>query len=171
MRFRWLERRRVRRLLKGKGGIRLDVGCGANKQPGFVGMDVRNLPEVDIVHDWNDLPWPLPDESCLAIMASHVLEHVNPANFGMIKFMDECWRILKPGGQIAIAMPHGRSQGYLQDPSHCNQRNEATWSYFDPGFPLYGIYQPKPWKIETLNWATEGNMEVVLRKREEKRDA
>jgi intein/homing endonuclease len=64
-----------------------------------------------------------------------------------------------------------RYEGRAAWVGNCNQRSEATWSYFDPAFPLYGIYQPKPWKIETLNWATEGNMEVVLRKREEKRDA
>lgn len=61
-------------------GIKLDIGCGANKQVGFVGMDVRELPGVDIVHNMEQFPFPLPDESCSMVVASHVLEHVNPAS-------------------------------------------------------------------------------------------
>jgi hypothetical protein len=38
-------------LLKEKSGIRLDIGCGANKQENFVGIDYRDLPGVDIVHN------------------------------------------------------------------------------------------------------------------------
>jgi len=169
MRLRGLfQRMRLRKLIRQQGGIRLDIACGSNKQPGFVGMDIRRLDGVDIVHDLEDIPWPLPDESCILIMASHIMEHICPARFGMIKVMDECWRVLKPQGQLAISMPHGRSAGYLQDPSHCNQRNETTWSYFDPeihGGALYNIYQPKPWKVESLVWSPDGNMEVLLRKR------
>ena len=61
-------------------GIKLDIGCGANKQDGFVGMDIRELPGVDIVHNMEQFPYPLPDESCSMVVASHVLEHVNPAS-------------------------------------------------------------------------------------------
>ena len=153
-------------LLAKNSGIRLDIGCGANKQDRFVGMDKRELPGVDIVHDWNVYPWPLPDESCIMVMASHVVEHVNPADGGFLRWMDEVWRICKPGAEFAIAVPHGYSMGYLQDPTHCNQCNETTWAYFDPDFPLYVIYEPKPWKIRHLVWDPTANIELVLVKRE-----
>ena len=152
----------IAELLKQRGGIRLDIGCGEAKQLGFVGMDMRALDGVDIVHDWNDYPWPLPDESCVMLMASHVVEHVNPADGGFLRWMAEAWRILVPDGEFAIAVPHGSSQGYLQDPTHCNQVNETTWAYFDPGTPLYTIYRPKPWKIKHLSWNPAANIEVVL---------
>jgi predicted SAM-dependent methyltransferase len=108
----------------------------------------------------------------LVAIASHLVEHINPHKGGFIKFMDEVWRIMKPKGQFLIAAPHGSSQGYLQDPTHCNQVNEATWAYFDPIIndqpsPLYRIYRPKPWKIENLFWSPAGNMEISLRKRVE----
>ena len=35
-----------------KFGIQLDIGCGSNKQKGFVGMDKRDIAGVDIVHDF-----------------------------------------------------------------------------------------------------------------------
>ncbi|MEG7727204.1 methyltransferase domain-containing protein, partial [Listeria monocytogenes] len=76
--------------------------------------------------DLTNIPWPLPDESVLVAMASHVIEHIQPADFGFINFMNEVWRLLKPGGEFAIVTPHGRSDGYIQDPTHVNPCNEAT---------------------------------------------
>lgn len=157
-------------VLATRSGIQLDIGCGAHPQPGFVGMDIRPLPEVDIVHDIESYPWPLPDNSVVRAMASHLVEHIHPARFGFIRFMDEVWRVLQPGAQFLIATPHGRSEGYLQDPTHCNPCNEITWFYFDPLDPhndggLWSIYQPRPWRIQHLTWDPSANIEVVLAKR------
>jgi predicted SAM-dependent methyltransferase len=61
-------------------GIRLDIGCGANRQQGagWVGMDVQPLSGVDIVHDLTKFPWPIESESVLTALASHILEHIQP---------------------------------------------------------------------------------------------
>lgn len=160
----------INNLLEHHSGIRLDIGCGAHKQPGFVGMDVRPLPNVDIVHDIERYPWPLPDGCVLTAVASHLVEHIAPMRFGFINFMNEVWRVMKVGGEFAIATPHGYSSGYLQDPTHCNPCNEATWAYFDPQEPntqggLWRIYEPKPWRIKYLAWDISANIEVVLVKR------
>lgn len=165
-------RSEIDKLLKRSGGIRLDIGCGENRQDGWVGIDVRDLPGVDIVWDVEEYPWPLPNECVVVATASHLVEHVNPHKGGFIRFMDEVWRVMKPAGEFAIATPHGSSQGYLQDPTHCNPCNEATWAYFDPLEPntsglLYMIYRPKPWKIKYLSWSPNANIEVVLVKRME----
>lgn len=162
----------VTKSLESKRGIRLDIGCGGSKiAPDWVGMDMRALEGVDIVHDVENYPWPLEDESVLCAVASHLVEHIAPHKFGFINFMNEVWRVLKVGGEFAIATPHGYSPGYLQDPTHCNPCNEATWAYFDPEEPhtqgyLYRIYSPKPWRIKLLNWEPSANIEVVLVKRE-----
>ncbi len=147
-------------------GIRLDIGCGASKQPGWVGMDVQPLPGVDIVHDFMIIPWPLADESVLVAMASHVIEHIPPHNFGFVKFMNEVWRLMRPGGEFAIVCPHGRSDGYIQDPTHCNMVNEATFLYFDQDHPLWQFYKPRPWKIKYIASDPAVNIEVVLVKDE-----
>lgn len=157
-------------LIAQNSGIRLDVGCGANKQPGFVGIDIRGLPGVDIVHDLESIPWPLPDECVITAVSSHVVEHINPHKFGFVNFMNELWRVMKVGGEIAISCPHADSHGYRQDPTHCNMINETTWAYFDPLEPktqgmLYNIYQPKPWRIKYLSWSPAANIEVILVKR------
>lgn len=73
-----MSRSNIQKLIEEKQGINLDVGCGANKNSGFVGLDILDLPEVDIVWDFNRTPWPLPDECVLKAVASHVLEHILP---------------------------------------------------------------------------------------------
>jgi len=168
--------KKVEDLLKSKSGIRLDIACGANKQgPDWVGIDIQKLPGVDIVHDIETYPWPLPNECVLVSVASHIVEHINPAKFGFINFMNEIWRITKPGGQLAIATPYAGSLGYYQDPTHVNPCNEVTWSYFDPEDErtkgeLYKIYQPKPWRIAHCTYSRAGQIEVILEKRPEVKD-
>lgn len=161
----------IEKLLKKKSGIRLDIGCGENKNPGFVGIDILPLKGVDIVWDMEEFPWPLPDECVLTATASHVLEHINPHKGVFIKFMDEIWRVLKPAAQFAFVVPHASSHGYQQDPTHCNMINETTMHYFDPdpegrsiGQSLYAFYRPKPWKIERQYYSPQGNLEVLLTK-------
>lgn len=165
--------KKTQSLLKNKSGIKLDLGCGGNKQQGFIGIDMRKLPGVDIVHDIEKTPFPLPDECCFQILASHIIEHIYPKRF--IPLMNELWRIMKVGGQLLISSPYGISPGFLQDPTHCNAMNESTWLYFAPDSPfdpnriLYNVYKPKPWKIERNNWNQNGNMEVILQKIKEKK--
>lgn len=196
----------IRRILEDNNqGIKVDLACGANKQPGFVGIDNRDLPGVDIVWDLELFPWPLPDECASLCMSSHLIEHLDPhggdariaplvkllLDKGLVskeeidevigevdpgprflRFMDEVWRILKPGGQFMSVLPYSGSTGYWQDPTHINGCNEITWTYFDPLEPntqgqLYRIYEPKPWKIEASAWNQFGNMEVLLVKRKD----
>jgi SAM-dependent methyltransferase len=153
-------------------GINLDIGCGESKQPNFIGMDKRLLPGVDILHDLEEFPYPLPDECCWNIVGSHIIEHIKPEY--SIPFMDELWRLMKPNGKLALSTPYAGSPGYWQDPTHCNGWTEATFRYFAPIYNetgeqiniLYGIYQPKPWKIEHITWQFNGNLEVVLVKPE-----
>lgn len=199
------KKRDVSELFRKKNkGVHLDIGCGANKQgPDWVGIDYREIPGVDIVHDLTMFPWPIPDESVSLAVASHVVEHLNPmpvdpritalvdlllkkkvfsekekdAYIGehapgpiFMRFMDEVWRIMKPGGEFMVSLPYAGSPGFYQDPTHINNCSEVTWDYFDPSGPysggsLWTIYQPKPWKVKVNTWHMNGNSEIVLIKR------
>lgn len=150
------------------GGIKLDVGCGAHKQgPEWVGIDIQKLPGVDIIHDIETYPWPLPDNCVKIAVASHVAEHINPAKMGFIHWMNEVWRVVKVGHQFMMSLPYAGSPGYWQDPTHVNPCNENTWCYFDPLHPsgFWQFYRPKPWKIIQCTFNVEGFMEVALEKR------
>jgi SAM-dependent methyltransferase len=154
------ERLSITELLKDRSGIRLDIGAGENRQPGFVTMDIRDLPNVDIVWDAQEFPYPLPDNSCLQILMSHLWEHIEPKF--RFKLMDELHRILKPRGQLLISAPHAESHGANQDPSHYTSPNETTFLYFNPECPLYAIYKPKPWRVESNVFNMSGNIEVIM---------
>lgn len=165
-------------LINQKGGIQLDIGCGARKQGAdWVGIDMQNFDTVDITHDLNVHPWPLPDNCVVRAIASHIMEHVpkvvidnGRTRFPFIEFMDEVHRIMKPGGEFAIAAPHGYSVGYMQDPTHASPLCEVTWVYFTPEHPFYDFYRPKPWKIKFINWDPSANIEVLLTKMEVKNE-
>ena len=53
----------------------LDLGCGENKVTNSIGLDNVNLPDVDIVHDLMDFPYPIENESIDKIYLRHVIEH------------------------------------------------------------------------------------------------
>ena len=160
---------RIAELIAEKSGIHLDIGCGERCQPGFVGMDIRDLDGVDIVQDVVEFPWSLPDGCVKMAFASHLIEHIRPGRFGFVNFMNEVWRIMQVGGEFWITVPHGSSQGYIQDPTHVNPCKEATWDYFCPhrASGLWSIYKPRPWAVKMLTSNPAANMEVILVKIEE----
>jgi len=153
--------------------MKLDIGCGNHKDTGWVGIDIQQLPGVDIVHDLNMHPWPIEADSVEEAKAWHIIEHIPPVAinsagetwFPFLEFMDECWRVLKPGAHIDIETPYGSSNGFIHDPTHCNPVDEITFEHFDPDYGRYLTYRPKPWKIIMLLWTKDGNVNVVLEKR------
>jgi SAM-dependent methyltransferase len=153
---------RIRNLFKEKRGIMLDLGCGEKRNPRFIGIDKRKLPGVDIIWDLERFPWPIPDECCISVVASHLVEHIKP--WLTVQFFNEVWRIMKHGGKFAIATPYAGSTGYWQDPSHCNGFIPATFQYFDPRCLLYDIYFPSPWEVEIgfPVWNMYGNLECIM---------
>lgn len=140
---------------------KIDIGCGDCKEDGWIGMDYRKLQEVDIVQDLEEFPWWVNDEEYDMARCNHVVEHINPCKGTFIKFMDEVWRILKPGSEFHIETPYAPSKGFFRDPTHCNPCNEETWDYFTPEHPLYYVYQPKPWVKKHLEF-DEDNIKVIL---------
>ena len=138
-------------------GIRLDIGCGEGKMPHWTGMDIRRLKGVDIVHDVQKFPYPLKANSCFQVLLSHLWEHIEPKY--RIDVMNELWRITKPKGQVLITTPYYLSFGALQDPTHYGCPNEATFTYFDPNYPMWQIYKPKPWKLLRNDYLMQGSLD------------
>lgn len=150
----------TKELFAGQSAINLNIGCGENKHKGWLGMDNRPLKGVDIVHDIQSLPWPIPDNSVKQVLMEHVWEHIEPKY--RIKVMDELWRIIEPKGQILISAPYAASLGANQDPTHYTCPNNMTFTYFDPKYPMYGIYKPKPWSLIASHWEACSSIEVRL---------
>lgn len=110
--------------------IRLDLGCGPAKQPGFTGMDVHPYPGVDIVQDIDQAPWNLPDGVCSDIRCIHVIEHVRDLRM----FFTELLRISAPGCRILIETPHYTSHNSWSDPTHIHHLGVDFAKPFTSGY-------------------------------------
>nr|WP_269454300.1 methyltransferase domain-containing protein [Nocardia farcinica] len=115
----------------------LDVGCGETKQyPGNVGVDVRPVPGVDVVADLRG-GLPFDDASFDRVFAVHVLEHL--ADF--LPLVDECRRVLRPGGILHVLSPWWRYVNAVADPTHLRLLDVQTFKGIcarDPAwYPLH----------------------------------
>lgn len=93
----------------------LELGGGNNPliRPN---CDVRPGPSVDIVADFNQ-PLPFPDCQWDGILCQFALEHVSWPR--IIPFLQEVFRITKPGGMAVFAVPNTEAQFHwaLNNPS------------------------------------------------------
>ena len=144
-------------------GVKLDVGCGRNKQPGCIGIDRVAMPGVDIVQDLQEFPWSVPDNICTMIVLSHVWEHIEPKYRSAL--MDELWRVARWDGQLFISCPYANSFLAMAHPEHYSCPNEMTMTFYSPDYPLYmtGAYGlVKPWKIVRNSPNMSGCIEIIM---------
>jgi len=122
---------------------KLDLGCGQNCREGFEGCDVA--PGPGVVHVMNLLryPWPFEDSSIAELHCSHFIEHIpmievddqgNQVPFGegqdaLLRFFDECYRVLAPDAWMQCIWPSLRSNRAFQDPTHRRFIPEQTMGY------------------------------------------
>lgn len=111
----------------------LDVGCGLNKIPNSIGIDIIDLPGVDIIHDINLLPWPFEDGQFNAISFTHSISHLKD----IPSIIKECHRILAPGGIIEIIAPHFSSDNNFTDPTHKSSFSSRSMMYFTADLGRY----------------------------------
>lgn len=82
---------------------KLHIGCGDNRLPGWLNTEFELGPARGVLFLDATAPFPIPSDSFDFIFAEHMIEHVPVA--GAINMLEECHRILKPGGRIRISTP------------------------------------------------------------------
>lgn len=95
--------------------LKLNLGSGPSKMPGFTSVDHTQFGEVDVVTDLNER-WPWADSSVDEAHASHVLEHFG--SMERIHFVNELFRVLKNGAKCTIICPFWASNRAYGDPTH-----------------------------------------------------
>jgi SAM-dependent methyltransferase len=111
--------------------IRLDLGSGPGKKPNFIGVDQTAFPGVDVVLDLRK-PWPWKDNSVEEVHSSHFIEHLwnTPDRPERVHFVNELWRVLKPGAKATIIAPYWSSGRAYGDFTHCYPPVAAFWFFY-----------------------------------------
>ena len=98
--------------------MKLDIGCGARKLEGSIGVDYRPYEGVDVVFDLNSRRgWPFADDTFEYIYANHIIEHLHDT----LHFFAEAHRVARDGAILHIATPHYSSRDSWIDPTHVKQ--------------------------------------------------
>lgn len=129
--------------------IKLDIGCGKNKQAGFTGMDQYAMEGVDVVHNVNVTPWPFADESVGQVYSAHFLEHLEQG--ARVKFFNELYRVMAWGATAHIQTPNWAHACAYGDPTH-------KWP---PPSEWYALYLQKAWRDQNaphadVAWNSDG---------------
>lgn len=142
---------------------KINLGSGNDPKKGYINVDHLDLPTVDVVHNLIEFPYPFDDNSAENIMAADLIEHLpshvnvgNPEDKGemlqstIILFIEECHRILKPGGELYIQTPGYNAEFLWQDPTHVRGFHIKTFDLFDPSTEFgqtTGFYSEAKFKV------------------------
>ncbi len=81
----------------------LNVGCGQRFHDAWTNIDLESTdPSVQQYDITKGLPFE--DQHYDAVYHSHVLEHLDPADGD--RLLEDCFRVLKPGGVLRIVIPN-----------------------------------------------------------------
>lgn len=150
----------------------LHLGCGIRPLQGATNHDRHAHHDyVDIAWDLDILSWPWKDGEFDRIIALDVMEHLK---IDVIEWMDECWRILKDGGELVLRVPSFDNPVSWRDITHRRVFHPESLHYFDPRTQLWADYghfyvDSKRWwhiqRVERVNPPTPtGDLGFVLKK-------
>lgn len=131
--------------------VKLDLGSGPNVKEGFDGVDQYAFDgRVKHVMDLRALPWPWADSSVEEVHCSHFLEHLSALE--RCGFLNECYRVLKPGAKMTIVVPHWASNRAYGDPTH-------QWP---PVSEMFFYYIKREWRLKEAPHTDAGTMKGGL---------
>jgi SAM-dependent methyltransferase len=84
--------------------MKLNIGCGNRRIPGYTGVDAVQRPAADIIAPAHLIP--LPDACAEEILAVHLWEHFYLWECAAV--IAEWRRLLKPGGRLVLELPNLR---------------------------------------------------------------
>lgn len=108
----------------------LHLGCGQKKYPGALGIDRTAGPQVDLEHDLDDHPWPLPSDQFAKVYLIDVLEHLEDP----VGALEEVHRVCRDGAEVVIIGPSAGSHHLWGDLTHRRAFTSRTFACFEAGF-------------------------------------
>jgi len=111
--------------------LKLNMGCGHNKRPGFINVDAFAECAPDQVADLEVTPWPWPSDCADEVLFIHSLEHMGGDPKVFLAIMKELYRISADGCVVRIHAPHPRHDNFLSDPTHVRAITPKMMLLFD----------------------------------------
>lgn len=145
-------------------GIRLNLGCGHICLEGYLNVDRRRLPGVDIVAEVDDLPFEAGDVT--EIHSAHLIEHF-PQEQLRRTLLPYWFGLLKPGGDFSAIAPDARAMmtTYLAGEYPFEQLREVTYGSQDyDGDFHYNMLTPESF-TKLLEEAGFVNVRIVAENR------
>lgn len=131
----------------------LHLGCGAQKGHGYIGVDILPGPCVDVVHDLNEFPWPLPSDTYQRVICKDILEHLD----NIPRVMEEIYRVTVNGAETFIQSPTPSSPDLFTDPTHLRSFGHRSFDYFDPSKELYQYgYSSAKFRVSRVSYCGQG---------------
>jgi SAM-dependent methyltransferase len=118
-------RKELLALCGNKSKVSIDLGCGARKQSGFIGVDIAQLGQVDIVTDL-DNGLPFEDNSVDEVYSNFFFEHTKDIIF----LFKELFRVSTNGAVIKFSVPYYQSGTQFKDPTHRSVITPDMLQYF-----------------------------------------
>jgi SAM-dependent methyltransferase len=106
----------------------LDVGCGRQKYPGSIGIDMNPDTAADVLCHIDRGYLPFRDNSFDEVRAIHLIEHVE----NVIRTVEEFHRVTRAGGIVFLVTPHYTDFSSFCDPTHRWHLNSFSFWYFYP---------------------------------------
>ena len=112
----------------------LNIGCGRICPPEHYGIDLEEFAGVDQVCDvTKGLPFKTTGDEGIfdIVITKDILEHI-PAGEHGVRFLEEVYRVLKPGGKLYLEVPStdGGGIGAFGHPYHISFWNKTKLKYF-----------------------------------------
>jgi hypothetical protein len=98
--------------------VKLNLGCGGKKLPGYINVDSQAAAHPDVVLNIGQDRFPWEDSSIDGVQAWHIFEHLPPAQ--LFHCLKEIYRVCKPGALLGVIVPHPRHDVFIGDVTHVN---------------------------------------------------
>lgn len=125
---------RIQAYLKTAENPMLNIGTGVNVLQGWLNTDLYpQKPEV--VYLDASIRFPFPDNTFEHIYSEHIFEHLYFED--SCTMLSECYRVLRPGGVMRLALPHiGFLQGLYDHPEDTVNKDYIAFAkkYFIPEY-------------------------------------
>jgi len=111
--------------------MKLNLGCGYNKIPGFVNVDKAPQCNPDVAFDIEEPNWPWENDSVSDAVFNHSLEHMGQQSKVFLRIIQELYRVCADKAVVRINVPHPRHDNFIDDPTHVRIITPGVMSLFD----------------------------------------